>query len=135
MNILLVEDNIDDQVLFAEMTSNSDINLHIADSVKDAKKIMDKTDINIVFLDLGLYETSGIHTLYALQSAIPNESHTSIVILTGLEDYRVAKEAVQNGCYQFMTKANMSTSQIARIINYHRYSDMLPERCNTAKAV
>jgi signal transduction histidine kinase len=116
MKVLLVEDNHADARLFAELLSevaNKSFQLTTADTFSSAAPLVRSQDI--VFLDLSLPDAFGIETvsrMVQLAGDIP------IVVLTGNDDDRVAVEAMKAGAQDYLFKAEITPSLIARSARY-----------------
>jgi len=71
--------------------------------------------IDVVLLDLSLPDSTGLetfHRLHALNLSVP------IVVLTGLDDQRVALEAVKSGAQDYLVKGRASDDSIVRCLRY-----------------
>jgi signal transduction histidine kinase len=116
MKVLLVEDNHADARLFAELlseVSSKSFELTTTDTFASAAPLVRGHDI--VFLDLSLPDAFGIETvtrMVQLAGDIP------IVVLTGNDDDRAAVEAMKAGAQDYLFKAEITPSLIARSARY-----------------
>lgn len=116
MKVLLVEDNHADARLFAELVSEvsgKPFKLTRAETFAAAAPHIRGHDV--VFLDLSLPDAFGVETvtrMVQLAGGIP------IVVLTGNDDDRVAVEAMKAGAQDYLFKAEISPSLIARSARY-----------------
>jgi len=101
---------IDDHALFRDGLKlvledlDTDINVFEAGSYEAAKIIIDeKTDIDLVLLDLGLPEISYIDALLAIRQQLPD---SLVVILSGTEDHRMIERALQHGARGYIPKSS-----------------------------
>jgi DNA-binding NarL/FixJ family response regulator len=106
MKILL----IDDHALFRDglFLVLEGLNTHIqtleAGSYETAKIIMDEqVDLDLVLLDLDLPGISNIDALLAIRQQLPD---TSIVVLSGDEDYRMVEQALRHGARGYIPKSS-----------------------------
>ena len=116
MKVLLVEDNHADARLFAELlseVSDKSFKLTTTDTFASAAPLIREHDI--IFLDLSLPDAFGVETvtrMLQLAGDIP------IVVLTGNDDDRVAVEAMKAGAQDYLFKAEITPSLIARSARY-----------------
>ncbi len=118
MDILLIEDNPLDAVLFNEYIS--------ASTYKNAK-ITNTTDISstietlqscafdIIFLDLGLPDSVGLTSLTKILSFSKN---IPIVVLSGNDDQKTGEKAVSIGAQDYLVKGKIDEDILNRIIHY-----------------
>jgi DNA-binding NarL/FixJ family response regulator len=114
MNLLLV----DDHALFREGLCallagiSPGVNLREAACVKDAIAECTTTRFQMVLLDLGLATTGGLGTLKAFRAAMPE---VPVIVLSGEEDPRYVKGAIDLGAVGFIPKAHTSKLMIAAL--------------------
>jgi diguanylate cyclase (GGDEF)-like protein/PAS domain S-box-containing protein len=70
--------------------------------------------ITAVFLDLFLPDSQGISTFIKLSLAV---SHVPILVIAGLEDEEIAKEAVHAGAYDYLLKNRIDSYSLARALH------------------
>ena len=107
LNILLVEDNPGDRDLiieYLEATGNPYL-IETAATLDEALKIANSRKINIVLLDLGLPDSSGLSTLKKFSLNSPG---ISIVVLTGLDDEKTGIEAIREGAQDYLVKGKVN---------------------------
>ena len=110
--ILLVEDNTGDVRLCQEAFVNSghvDWALHVVGTLGDALERLRRNDIDVVLLDLGLPDSSGIETLTQIQSEFPI---LPIIVLTGRNDEDQGAEALRRGAQDYLFKTDVWTTDI-----------------------
>lgn len=118
INILIVEDDPDDVYLIKEYLNadpRKQYTYKYASTLETAIKEVEKADIDLILLDLGLPDANGLQTLNSLNdinNAIP------IVVLTGVEDNELGEEAIQLGAEDYLPKKIASTLLLTRSINY-----------------
>ena len=102
--ILLVEDD-DDDALFLQMTLQragaEALEVHRVRALTEARTQMDREPYDVVVTDLGLPDASGNGVVSTL---VRHRSNTPVVVLSGLEDDRVAAQARALGAYDFLVK-------------------------------
>lgn len=116
MKVLLVEDNHADARLFAELlseVSTKSFQLTTADTFAAAVPLVKGHDI--VFLDLSLPDAFGIDTVSRM---VQIAGDIPIVVLTGNDDDRAAVDAMKAGAQDYLFKAEITPSLIARSARY-----------------
>jgi PAS domain S-box-containing protein len=116
--VLLIEDNPADADLIRETLSRSDpVNFQIesAATLSEALIRLKETDIDLIFLDLGLPDSFGLETFYDIHEAVP---YIPIIILTGYDDRETGIAAVRQGAQDYLVKGQAGGSLLARAALY-----------------
>ncbi len=134
IHLLLVEDNPDDAFLIRDMLSEAagrgelgrfEIS-HATDLAAAREVLGNGAAVRLVLLDLSLPDSDGLATFDRLRAAAPG---TAVVVLSGLEDERVALDAVRRGAQDYLVKGTVDADVLARAVRYSlersRYSDQL----------
>jgi DNA-binding NarL/FixJ family response regulator len=114
MNLLLV----DDHALFREglrellADISPGVSIREAACVEDAIDECKLTNFRMVLLDLGLSTSDGLGTLDAFRVAVPE---VPVIVLSGDEDPRHMKSAIDLGAVGFIPKAHTSKLMIAAL--------------------
>jgi len=117
--ILLIEDNPGDARLIERMLAQAQgfvYELTWVDNLTDGIAHLQTMSEDVVLLDLGLPESSGLATLHGLLarvSAVP-----TLVILSGLSDENIAVQAVQSGAQDYLVKGHVDAALLVRSIRY-----------------
>ena len=117
MRLLLIEDNPADARLVQE---------YVRDAAPDWKLVWRETldagidearagDSDVVLLDLSLPDSHGIETFCHMRREVP---HVPIVVLTGLEDERLAASALRQGAQDYLPKNDMTAVLLRRVVRY-----------------
>ena len=118
MKILLVEDNPGDvrliQVYLAEAGMASSELTH-TDRLADGIRRVGEVDFDVVLLDLSLPDASGLETVTKMHEAAATRP---IVVLTGLNDGTVAREALRKGAQDYLMKGQIDSPLLVRAIHY-----------------
>lgn len=115
---LLVEDNPADMVLLMELLQDSD---EQAWQISHCKRLnvaleqLGQNTFDVVLLDLSLPDSQGLDTLVQLHRAVP---HIPIVVLTGLQDKNLARQAVAQGAQDYLVKGQISSELLVKTIEY-----------------
>ncbi len=116
--ILLIEDNSLDINLFDQMLCQTGLktnSLQVARSLQTGLEMAAVGKPDIIFLDLNLADSTGLDTFRAIRTVCEN---VPVVILTGLEDERLALEALHEGAQDYLIKKNLTPDLIARSLTY-----------------
>jgi signal transduction histidine kinase len=119
LSVLLIEDNPADARLIELMLGQAK-GLHFrlawVTSLNAGIAHLRDHGADVVLLDLGLPESSGLDTLQRLFShgiAVP-----TLVVLSGLTDEEVAVQALQAGAQDYLVKGQVDASLLVRAIRY-----------------
>ena len=101
---LLVEDNPGDAALtrcFLAESLGSTVQTSCAERLSDAVCCLEYEAFDVVILDLILPDADGLEGLRQIVSVVP---HMPVVILSGLDDEEIAREAFNEGAQEFLVK-------------------------------
>lgn len=119
INILLIEDNPGDarliDLMLAEPTALA-CRLQWRDDLTSGLACLNSQPIDLLLLDLGLPECSGLATLRAVQAQV--SKLPALVVLSGLSDEDVALRAVQAGAQDYLVKGRVDSALLVRAIRY-----------------
>ncbi|MFN5324607.1 MAG: PAS domain S-box protein [Bacteroidota bacterium] len=116
--ILLIEDNSLDINLFDQMLCQTGLktnSLQVARSLQTGLEMAAVGKPDIIFLDLNLADSTGLDTFRSIRVVSEN---VPVVILTGLEDEKLALEALHEGAQDYLIKKNLTPDLIARSLTY-----------------
>jgi len=118
VRVLLVEDNLGDARLLHEAMEEAhaaDFELKRVAQLSDALKHLGAEPFDAVLLDLSLPDSHGLDTFLRARAQAPK---VPILVLTGLDDEKLAITAVKEGAQDYLVKGEMDGSQLARSIHY-----------------
>jgi two-component system, cell cycle sensor histidine kinase and response regulator CckA len=118
ITVLLVEDNPGDARLILELLREVQaqaFDLERVDRLDDALARLAHAAVDVVLLDLGLPDSQGLETFVRARRGAPNEP---IVVISGLDDERVALEAVRSGAQDYLVKGRIEGQLLARVLQY-----------------
>ena len=122
LDVLLVEDNPGDAKLVEHhlrkdtpATLADETDLTHVESLDSALETLESTAYDLIFLDLGLPDSSGIETLERVDPVV---RATPIVVLTGLDDSETAMAAIQQGAQDYLPKDDIDTGTLWRSLRY-----------------
>lgn len=118
IQILLIEDHIPDARLIHEYirrVTHQRYNLTIAGTLRQGREILINQKVDIILLDLNLPDSMGFDTFENIYNEFPLHP---IVVLTGETDEKLGLRAVKSGGQDFISKNDLSSKYLARVINY-----------------
>jgi PAS domain S-box-containing protein len=117
MRIFLIEDNpVDALWLKRELSRLPDeFSVYEAQSLAEAKEPLSTQSFEVILLDLGLPDSSGMDSLLEIVAVA---SDTPVVVLTGMDDQQLAVEAVANGAQDYLVKGSADLHSVVRSLNY-----------------
>ncbi len=101
--ILFIDDN-EDQLRLSKKAFeryDSNIEVYVAKSVEEAFDLLDKEEIQVIFVDYALKGSNGIKFIKELSM---NGVKIPAVLITGRGDEKTAVEAMKAGAYDYVTK-------------------------------
>jgi serine phosphatase RsbU (regulator of sigma subunit) len=117
IKVLLVEDNAGDALLLRETLADTEATIEWSHDrmLSDALGRLERERFDVVLLDLSLPDSHGIETFKKLQRRAPD---APVVMLTGLNDERVAAEAMQQGAQDYLVKGGTDGHALLRSMRY-----------------
>src|SRR4030042_2039341 len=119
IKLLLVDDDAADRKivkLALDQSSNvADFNVETAETLSEATEYLKNKSYDVVLLDLGLPDSSGINTV---QKAHEANSNVPIVVLTGLANEEIGLRAIEKGAEDYLIKGIPLEHSLVRIIRY-----------------
>jgi diguanylate cyclase (GGDEF)-like protein/PAS domain S-box-containing protein len=118
VRVLHIEDNAGDARLMRERLNEAascryDLTHH--QSMKRAVTHLGANPVDIVLLDLGLPDASGLGAVRQAHAAAPR---VPLVVLTGLDDESLAAQALQEGAQDYLIKDQIETRGLLRALRY-----------------
>ncbi len=114
--VLLVEDNRADARLMAELLSEVPGRPFTVTAVETlAQALVHLPQHDVVLLDLSLPDAFGLSTV---ERTVQAGRTVPIVVLTGTDDEQVATDALKAGAQDYLLKAEITPSLVARSIRY-----------------
>ncbi len=119
IRVLLIEDNPADARLIDIMLGEARglrFDLHWSRNLNEGVHHLSEHGADVVLLDLGLPESTGLKTLQRLQST--GLKMPTLVVLSGLTDEQVAMHTLQSGAQDYLVKGQVDSSLLLRAIRY-----------------
>ncbi len=120
IRIMLIEDSVfatkHVQKMLAEVKSPQfEAELYCADRISAGLEYLANNKADVILLDLTLPDSHGLDTLIKICTQVPE---VPVVVLTGLGDEMLAKEAVQKGAQDYLVKGQIGSNLLRRSILY-----------------
>ncbi len=118
IKVLLIEDDASDLYLIKKMLAeegDNSFSLEHADNLSEGLGRLNKTDFDVVLLDLGLPDSWGLETFTTIHARAPQ---APIVVLSGLDDKSLAINAVHNGAQDYLVKGDINSTALQRCLRY-----------------
>jgi diguanylate cyclase (GGDEF)-like protein/PAS domain S-box-containing protein len=123
LRVLLVEDQrfdamlVQDQLKRAKALGGREFEVVHANCFVSAFELLSYPGaaFDVVLLDLGLPDVSGLDGVEKLRRSFPN---VPVVVLTGHEDLQIAEDAVATGAQDFLVKGWKISEMLVRAIHY-----------------
>ncbi len=116
MNILIIDDSVDDRMLYCRVLHKSaDVNYIIseADNGEAGLKMIDQEKPDCILLDYSLPGRNGVEVLKRIRSLY---QHLPVVMLTGQGNETVAVTAMQEGAQNYIAKSSITPESLQRAI-------------------
>jgi len=118
IHVLLVEDSPGDAQLvdrYLKKAEHASFELEHVDRLGKGLDRLRKGGIDVLLLDLTLPDSKGIETFDKAFEAAPD---VPIVVMTGIDDTRLALRAVRDGAQDYLVKRQVDTALLVRSIRY-----------------
>lgn len=100
-SILVVDDEEDIRQALKIIFDTEGYRSFFASNGKEAIKIIQKNEIDLMLLDLRLPDSNGLEVLKTAKTIDPS---VTVIIMTGYADVETAVEAMKNGAYDYLKK-------------------------------
>jgi PAS domain S-box-containing protein len=118
IRVLLIEDNPSDALLIREMLNAFDdkrFDLVWAERLSEGMAQIQIGQVDIVITDLALPDSWGLDTF----RKVSNQAvEIPIIVLSGFDVEAMALEAVKEGAQDYLTKGNLDSDRLSRVIHY-----------------
>lgn len=115
---LLIEDSLDVARLIREELHDipySNIDIEVADRLKDGIDSIKRGGVDVILLDLSLPDSQGYNTFVRVHVHAPQ---IPIVVLSGNSDEVLAIKTIQAGAQDFLVKGELDAEVLVRSIHY-----------------
>jgi len=120
IRILLIEDNPGDARLVEELLwgatgGPSRFEIELADRLSRGLERLSTEKMDVVLLDLGLPDSTGLDTVRRLRE---QTEKAVVVVLTGLDDEEVAVQCLLHGAQDYLVKGRFDSHLLGRSVRY-----------------
>lgn len=118
--VLIVEDDVATREVLAELLASTNCDVLQAGSGAQALQILDRRDVEVVLLDLGLPDVSGLELLPRI---LEQDESVAVIVVTGDSTTETVVEAMRLGADGFLVKpvtAATLTGTLAQAVRRHR---------------
>lgn len=117
LTVLLIEDSPQYAQLvqhwFANVAGGDGFVLNWTDSLADGMRRLEKGGVDVILLDLGLPDCSGMDTFTQTRARAPK---TPIVILSSADSESLALQMIQEGAEDYLVKSSCDAEALARAV-------------------
>lgn len=135
LSVLLLEDDDGDARLLEVLLREAELPVRIVRSVRlaDVRDLAVSQRFDCALVDLNLPDSSGLDTFRAVRTLLPD---VPLLVLSGLDDTKLAHQAVHEGAQDYLLKGALDGHGIARAIRYaierqntvHRLREVIAEQ-------
>jgi DNA-binding response OmpR family regulator len=118
LRILIVEDNPADADFIREMLPQAgplNFQVESVPRLSGALVRLERKDIDLVLMDLGLPDSQGLETFHALRKTAPG---VPVIVLSGNDDQELAIAAVREGAQDYLVKGRIGGDLLVRAVRY-----------------
>jgi ActR/RegA family two-component response regulator len=113
--ILIVEDDEKFARVLSKQLEKNNYEVFHCGSLSDFLKTVKERKFDLILLDLGLPDSSGLETYEKVSGVLSN---IPIVVLTGLDDEEIAISAVKKGAQDYLVKGEVDNRTILHSLDY-----------------
>src|ERR1700676_1306058 len=117
IHVLLIEDNPTDARLVKGMLEHDSNRVfafqHASTLQEGIRSLGPGSGIQIILLDLGLPDETGLETLRRI---MPLSQDASVVVFTGTDDEELGIAAIREGAHDYLVKGQVDGNQLRRIL-------------------
>jgi PAS domain S-box-containing protein len=111
----VVEDNETQAHLLKLSLTRRGFSVYVSATLAHALQVLKDGGIDVILLDLSLPDSEGIQTFYDVYA---ESRGVPVVVLTGLNDQRVAYTALKSGAQDYLVKGIPSDESVERCLRY-----------------
>lgn len=117
INLLVIEDNAGDLLLLKTYLEQSQLNILAIRHCTSLNEALHQGDqnIDVVFLDLSLGDSSGLESFVTLNKQMPE---IPIIVLSGLLDEQVAIDCIALGAQDYLMKNELNEKWLEKSVHY-----------------
>ena len=122
MKILVIDDSKEDRDLIINHIAkikNNNVKIDECNCLQQGLTKLSSQNYDVIILDLALPETDGIETVETILNHLEKHNkNTPIIVLTGIEDYAVGRQAWLLGIKDYLIKDEIQTQDLLRSLTF-----------------
>lgn len=124
LNMLLIEDDLLDVKIFQRTIRDEgdSFNLIVANTLEKSRIILEKQSVDLIFVDPGLPDSSGVETIEQVLRQSPDKP---VIILTGSDDEKLPIQAIELGAHDYLIKDTIDKQSLKRSMRYALEKNMI----------
>ncbi len=113
--LLIIDDDVGDQKALERAIKKSDLkcHTHTRSDVASALVLLDELPIDCILLDYRLPDIAGLEGLGKIRNVAP---FTPVILVTGVGDELLAREALSHGAADYIPKRNITPIEVAQSV-------------------
>ncbi|WP_005032606.1 PAS domain S-box protein [Holophaga foetida] len=116
ISVLIVEDSAEwAELIQRVLQSRQEWYTRSVGTMAKARECLAERSWDLLFTDLNLPDSRGLDTLFRLRGEAPD---TGIVVMTGMSEEALARQALRAGAQDFLVKGAITASGITRVARY-----------------
>ncbi len=117
INVLLVDDDLADRRITSRCLNQTNLRVDLRETcdVREVRRLAGSGKFQIILMDYGLPEGDALD-LFADLLEKPCSQRSSVVVLTGRGDERIAAESIQRGVQEYLSKAHLTPDALRHAI-------------------
>ncbi|WP_126970934.1 hybrid sensor histidine kinase/response regulator [Gynurincola endophyticus] len=118
VHILVIEDRIEDFILFKDKLHNANIpiqEIHHEFYLEKGLEALKQKEFDLIFLDLSLPDSFGVETIEKISKLA---KHSSIIVLSGSTDSVLAIKTIKHGAQDYLIKDEFDEFVLSKTIRY-----------------
>lgn len=133
INVIYIEDNPDDIFIMEAFMEDIPLvkSLEISNSLNDGLQTLQSKPFSVILLDLSLPDSFGLDTIHEVML---RHEEIPIIVFTGLQDEKVALEAIKIGAQDYLVKGEFDDKVLKKTLFYalerHKFQKDLVDQKN-----
>lgn len=112
--VLIVDDNRQARIMYEELLTGCGCQVLTASNAEQALIKLTENEVDLVILDYRLPDVNGLHVL---QSIRKKNSALPVIMVTAVDDSKIAKEALSEGATSYLSKPVQRADFLASVQN------------------
>lgn len=117
-NVLIVEDDADDFYILKQSLQGIEglqATIRHSKTLKTALEVLTERHFDVVLLDLNVPDSTGLGTVRSIMKVC---THIPVIVLTGIDDEKIGKDAIKYGAEDYVPKVDLNHINLERTIKH-----------------